>query len=88
MNTLKGWITTTFLMLSIASLATNAHAGIIVGNRTTSDPGSVSCTEKVEWGIIVGNVVGIIVGNFGGIIVGNVTDSEPTGCEVINDTDF
>ena len=84
MRNLKGWITTTFLMIALATATTSATAGIIVGNRSVSEGTTTPCVkpiDKPDWGIIVGNVVGIIVGNLTGIIVGNVTAPEGSNCK-------
>ncbi len=85
MNTLKGWISTTFLLVAISMTATSARAGIIVGNVLSTDQ-TVPCTDqtgKIDWGIIVGNLTGIIVGNLTGIIVGNGTDVPNQSCGII-----
>lgn len=85
MNTLKGWITTTFLVATLVLSSTSAHGGIIVaGLNDKADP----CTElpgkdKVDYGIIVAGVTGIIIFGFSGIIVAGVTTEEPVNCGII-----
>jgi hypothetical protein len=99
MNTLRGWIATTFLITTIAIANVPARAGIIVGNLTSQNPApcsdvdvkvTIDSTAKSLTGILVGNLGGIIVGNFGGILVGNLggiivgnTSDNPTNCGIL-----
>ena len=78
MNTLKGWITPTLLVMAVAFSASTIRAGIIVGNYSPSTA-NTKC-ENADWGIIVTNLTGIIVGNFTGIIIINTSDSPTKKC--------
>ncbi len=84
MNKTRGWITTTFLAMILTISAGTVEAGIIVGNRSTDVVKPCTGTsEKLDWGIIVGNITGIIVGNLTGIIVGNANDTATVDCGII-----
>jgi hypothetical protein len=92
MKTLKGWITTTCLAVTLVFSAMPVNAGIIVGGRTISDD-TCKETAKVDsaggiivggfTGIIVGGLTGIIVGGLTGIIVGGPADTPTVNCGII-----
>ena len=83
MNTLKGWISTTFILCTLVSVSVSVNAGIIVGNVAPIDQNVPCESTKTDWGIIVGNFTGIIVGNLTGIIVGNVANFPEKDCGII-----
>lgn len=87
MKTLKGWITTTFLAVSLMASTTGANAGIIIAGATDT------CTEptKVESkqtsnsfsGILIAGLTGILIAGFGGIIIAGAADESQTNCGII-----
>lgn len=87
MKTLKGWITMSCLVATLILSTINANAGVIIGGAT-SEP----CTdttvkvEKIDYGVIIGGLVGVIIGGFTntGVIIGGLTvDTPTTNCGVI-----
>lgn len=92
MNTLKGWITTTFLVATLAVSATgvNANTGIIIAGL--NDKSEQPCTETTKTtmtdsfkdGIIIAGLTGtgIIIAGLTGIIIAGASDS-PTNCGII-----
>ena len=85
MNTLRGWITITILLITFTLSAGTAQAGIIVGNRAPEKSAAV-CNEqsqKFDWAIIVGNIVGIIVGNFTALTLENPGEEPTENCAII-----
>jgi hypothetical protein len=89
MNTLKGWIATTFLLATITLSAVPANAGIIFGgSRATTDP----CTEVTKdstnsadlGGVIYGGLTSVVSGLTGIIFGGSLSGSEPVqNCGII-----
>jgi hypothetical protein len=82
MKTIKGWITTTFLIAAIAVSATTANAGILVGNISSDQP----CTQptgKIDLDSVTTTFVGILIGNLTGILVGNLTTPPVENCGII-----
>jgi hypothetical protein len=88
MNTLKGWITTTFLVGTLALSTIPANAGVIIGGSSAS--GDSTCTETTKkttrsqlGGVIIGGgFAGVIIGGIIGVIIGGIAD-EPVNCGVI-----
>jgi hypothetical protein len=88
MKTLKGWITTGFLVAALAMSATSANAGIIIAGL--SDKSEQPCTETTTTttsdlgGIIIAGLsgTGIIIAGLTGIIIAGASDS-PTNCGII-----
>ncbi len=89
MTTLKGWITTTFLAVTLILSTMTANAGVIIGGADLTS----TCSEttgkavKVDYGVIIGGITGVIIGGFTGVIIGGLTsfDTTPTDCGVINE---
>ena len=82
MKSLKGWITTTFLIALISISATSAHAGIIFGGDGFTQPSSTPCTQaevqKTSDGAIDTLLAGLV-----GIIFGGNASYENTECGII-----
>ena len=88
MNTLRGWITTTFLATSLLLSTMPANAGVIISNRSDSpSPCTLPGTTKLEiksdlGGVIIGGLTGVIIGGLTGVIIGGAIDG-PVDCGVI-----
>jgi hypothetical protein len=82
MKTVKGWISTTFIIATLVFATTPANAGIIVGNLASGNQKPPCEITKTDWAIIVGNLTGIIVGNLTGIIVGNIAETPVQSCAI------
>jgi hypothetical protein len=87
MKTLKGWITTSCLVATLMLSTMNANAGVIIGG-VTSEPctDTTSKVGKIDYGVIIGGLVGVIIGGFAntGVIIGGLVDETPTtNCGVI-----
>ena len=82
MNTLKGWISTTVLIATVAlgTVPAIANGGILVGNRDIDPQPPCSQPKGPDWAIIVGNATGNIVGNLTGILVGNLIGAGTGEC--------
>jgi hypothetical protein len=80
MKNLKKIATTMALAGIIMMGVTSAQAGLLMSDfmgGTTEQP----CTDKLDEGIIVNDIVGIIVSGLTGIIV---NDFSPNTCENVN----
>ncbi len=91
MNTLKGWITTSFMAGTLLFSAMTANAGIIFAGLneptgTCSEPsagkGENSTTDGLG-GIIFAGITGIIFTGFTGIIFTGATDGTTQNCGII-----
>ena len=88
MNTMKGWITTTFLAASLLLSTMPANAGVIIGGFNDSpspctEPGTTKIEIKSDLGgVIIGGLTGVIIGGLTGVIIGGVIDG-PVDCGVI-----
>lgn len=87
MKTLKGWITTSCLVATLMLSTMNANAGVIIGGAI-DEPCTVDAEKdvKVDYGVIIGGLVGVIIGGFAntGVIIGGLVDETPTtNCGVI-----
>ena len=64
----------------------NANAGVIIGGLTDQP-----CTDntaklgKIDYGVIIGGLVGVIIGGFTntGVIIGGIKDTSTINCGVI-----
>ena len=89
MNMFRGWIATTFLMVSLFLSATPTRAGVIYGGLADDQP---VCSDAAEdtttaddlGGIIYGGLTGVIYG-FTGIIFGGtaIDNNPPQECGII-----
>jgi hypothetical protein len=87
MKTLKGWITTGCLVAMLTLSTMNANAGVIIGGAV-DQPCTVNADKqvKVDYGVIIGGLVGVIIGGFAntGVIIGGLSvDTTTTNCGVI-----
>lgn len=76
MKTIKGWIPTTFLALTLALSAVNAEAGILITGLKGGE--SQPCTEdttKVNSGILITGFTGILITGFTGILITGAVDA-------------
>lgn len=92
MTNFKNIVAAITLTVAIASSATFANAGILLGDATmpscTEAPGK---GEKVNSGILIGDLTGIITAGFTGIITAGftgiitagATDNGPVNCGII-----
>jgi hypothetical protein len=87
MRTVKGWIATTFLALSLVVSTVPANAGVIIGGFAENKPQTCeqSATAQMKTGVIIGGfTVGVIIGGVIGVIIGGFSnDREATNCGVI-----
>ena len=87
MTTLKGWITTTFLVLSLMISTTGANAGIIIAGEmdTCTEPTKVEApaTQDDLGGIIIAGITGIIIAGLTGIIIAGAAEEPQTNCGII-----
>ena len=87
MKTLKGWITTSFLAITLIVSTMPANAGVIIGGgdlTTTIDNCTASSTKvgKLDFGVIIGGLTGVIIGGFTGVIFGGgFTDTDTTSTQ-------
>jgi hypothetical protein len=78
MNTLKGWITTLVLAVTLMTSTAVASTGIIIGGRADNQPCMPPVKEDVDYSIIIGgfasdvlsSLTSIIIGGKSGIIIG------------------
>jgi len=87
MTTLKGWITTFFLVATLMASTAHASGGVIIGGLS-DNPCTTTTTKqsKVDYGVIIGGLVGVIIGGLfgGGVIIGGAAELPPTtNCGVI-----
>ena len=85
MKTLKGWITTTCLALTLMVSTTFAD-GVIIGGVAQAQDNCTTTTAKVDkynFGVIIGGLTGVIIGGFTGVIIGGLNDTSTTNCGVI-----
>jgi hypothetical protein len=69
MKTLKGWITT--LVLAMTLLASTAFAdGVIIGGRGNTQPCTPPVKASIDFGTVIGGVASQILANLTGIIIG------------------
>jgi len=79
MNTLKGWITTLVLALTLMTSTAVANTGVIIGGRGDNQPCTPPIKESVDNGVIIGGLTGVIIGGFAatiGVIIGGIIPVE------------
>lgn len=93
MRSIKGWIPTALLTVTILFGATVANAGIIYGGYAPTPKTEDPCVAQTNdnggiiygglTGIIYGGFTGIIYGGYTGIIYGGYASSSSTSCGII-----
>lgn len=86
MNTLKGWITTFILVTTLMVSSASANGGVIIGGVSDNPCSQTTAKEsKIDYGVIIGGLVGVIIGGLygGGVIIGGASETPTTNCGVI-----
>jgi hypothetical protein len=89
MNILRGWIATTFLLVTIMISALPANAGIIYGGLAEDKSGCAEVTKDGRTGddlggVIYGGFTAVISSITGIIFGGNLTEEQPIqNCGII-----
>ena len=92
MRSIKGWIPTAILTVTMLFGATAANAGIIYGGYAPTPTDNPCGTQTADnggiiygglTGIIYGGFTGIIYGGYTGIIYGGLTQPTSTSCGII-----
>jgi hypothetical protein len=87
MTNFKNIVATITLAVIIASSATFANAGILLGDATQpscTQTQDTKGTERVNSGILIGDLTGIVIFGFTGIVIfGAAPDQGPVNCGIV-----
>lgn len=84
-------IAATFLMIGILTLGSSfANAGILINDfngseRTKTEQPCTNPDEKIDYGILINDIIGILINDFTGILINDVRTTTVDCGILIND---